>query len=349
MGRLWGVAVAAVALALHPLGVGAEAVAPHVEARPELCDGLAQLDLDDVLLCTHGADHAPATLADGAGSPVPRKSVTCLGDGRSGQRVQVLYVHGSNHGPASSALRSDIRSWAEQVEWTVWASARGHGGDRRVRWQTSACAVQVTSQVVSSAALLDFGTMVKELRSRGYKRSDRSYLAFVHSGAYCGIATAPRDDSRTSNRADRTPGYARVDRGCWDTGDKGYHSIAAHELMHTLGAVQRSAPNATSGAHCTDEHDLLCYDDGTGGSVRIVCKDNDSSTYGSGDRYDRLLDCRGDDYFNPSPRSGSYLTRHWNTADSARLHDPTQRASQSSPRPSPTGDPVGYALWLIGW
>ena len=347
MGRGWTAVVAAVTLLL-PLGSGAEAIAPDVVALPGPCDGLVALDLDEVVLCSHGPDHAPAPRARGAGAPVPRRAVTCIGDGRSGQRVQVLYVHGSDRGPASNELRAHIERWVEQVEWTIWASAREHGGDRRIRWQTSDCRVEVTSEAVSRAALLDFDTMIGELRSRGYRRGDRSYLTFVHSGAYCGIGTAPRDDSASSNRADRTAGYARVDSGCWDTGDRGYHSIAAHELVHTLGAVQRSAPNATTGAHCTDEHDLLCYDDGTGGRVRTVCRDGDAGTSGAGDRFDRLLDCGGDDYFHPSPASGSYLASHWNTADSARLHDPARAASQGRPAPSPTGDPVGYVRWLIG-
>lgn len=342
------VTTAAAVLLVVPAAV---AMAPRVDAVGSAgpCDGVLQLNLTDVVLCTHGPDTAPAQLANGSGPPVPRRAVTCIGDGRSGQRVQVLYVHGSTHGPASGALRADIEDWVEQVEWTVWASARQHGGDRRVRWQTSGCDVQITSQQVSRSALLDFDSMVSELRSRGYDRTDRSYLLFVQAGAYCGIATAPRDDRPSSNRADRIPGYARVDRACWDAGDEGYHSVAAHELLHTLGAVQASAPHGTPGAHCTDEHDLLCYDDGTGGSVRTVCRDGDSSTSGAGDAFDRLLDCRGDDYFNPSPPSGSYLATHWNTANSARLHDPTARRSSSGgdDSPSPTEDPVGYAFGLL--
>ncbi len=328
--------------------VAADAGAPRIPADLGVCGELHRLHVADVDLCTHGPDVAPAAAGTGSGAPVPRRAVTCLGDGRSGQRVEVLYVHGSNRGAASSTLRSDIRGWIEQVEWTVHESARRHGGDRRVRWSTDGCAIRVTSQRVSNGALSDFSTMIGELRSAGHDRADRTYLLFVDATTYCGIATAPRDDRATNNRADRTAGYARVDRTCWDAGDEGYHSIAAHELVHTLGAVQSSAPNATPGAHCTDEHDLLCYADGTGGAMRTVCRDSDSRTSGAGDAFDRLLDCRGDDYFNPRPRSGSYLDTHWNTADSARLHDPdAPKPSSGGGRPSPTGNPVGYAFWLV--
>jgi hypothetical protein len=336
-----GVVAAAVALGVVAT---AGAVTPAIQVE---CDGLQRV-VSVPGLCTHGPDAAPAaTGADGgAGDPVPRRGLTCVDGGVSGQRVEVLHLHGASSG-ASSEQRRDILRWSQQVEWTVNESARRLGGDRRVRWRMSGCDLRITSVRVSNAALGDFGDMVGELRDRGYRGRDRSYLLFVDSDRYCGIATAPRDDGPGDNRADSTAGYARVDRPCWGAADRGYHSIAAHELLHTLGAVQASAPHGTTGAHCTDEHDLLCYDDGTGDRVRVVCRDRDDSTSGAGDANDRLLDCGGDDYFHPDPPRGSYLDRHWNTADSARLHDPDTGAGSGGGAPSPTGDPVGYALWLL--
>lgn len=350
------VVMASVVLGLGPL-VAADAVAPHIEVP---CPGVDLLAVDGLELCTHGPDAAPARArgagGGGAGEPVPRRSLTCVDDGASGQRVEVLYLHGPSAAVASSGRRADIQRWVEQVEWTVATSAQRLGGDRRVRWRTSGCDLRITSVRVSSGALGDFADMVEELRDRGFSRRDRSYLLFADSDAHCGIATAPRDDDADDNRADRTVGYARVDRPCWDAADRGYHSIAAHELLHTLGAVQASAPHGTRGAHCTDEHDLLCYDDGTGGGVRVVCRDGDGDTSGAGDANDRLLDCGGDDYFHPAPPRGSYLATHWNTADSARLHDPDADDGSGSGSgsggggrgaPSPTQDPIGYVLWLI--
>ncbi len=331
-------------------------VAPPVEVPPPVeveCPGLQQLGSVPGL-CTHGPDKAPAGARGGSpGDPVPRRTLTCVGDGVSGQRVEVLYLHGSSSA-ASSERRRDILRWSEQVEWTVRESARRLGGDRRVRWRMSGCELRITSVRVSNTALGDFGAMVDELRDRGYRSRDRSYLVFVDSDTYCGIATAPRDDDPRDNRADSTAGYARVDRPCWESADRGYHAIAAHELLHTLGAVQASAPHGTTGAHCTDEHDLLCYDDGTADRIQVLCRDHDDRTSGAGDANDRLLDCGGDDYFHPAPPRGSYLDTNWNTADSARLHDPD--ADQDSGggsggsgggAPSPTGDPVGYAFWLL--
>ena len=52
--------------------------------------------------------------------------------------------------------------------------------------------------------------------------------------------------------------YASVSAmgGCWIAG------VAAHELGHTLGAVNNNAPNASGYGHCTDEWDVMCYQDG---------------------------------------------------------------------------------------
>ncbi len=94
--------------------------------------------------------------------------------------------------------------------------------------------------------------------------------------------------------------------------------MALHELFHTLGAVQPTAPNGTAGFHCTDEHDVLCYDDGSlnpGQSLVQRCGYAD-------DR--EPLDCGGDDYFSVQPAPGSYLATRWNTARSMQLFEAPQ-------------------------
>ena len=85
-------------------------------------------------------------------------------------------------------------------------------------------------------------------------------------------------------------------------------STRSHEMGHDLGAVQRSTPNHTSGYHCRDEWDILCYDDdgSLGFSTFIACG---GSFYSSASE---AWDCDHDDYFDPSPTAGSYLDTHWN-------------------------------------
>ena len=109
--------------------------------------------------------------------------------------------------------------------------------------------------------------MVGELRAQGYNRTDRIYLSFTDANVYCGLGTLKSDDRPGSvNSNNSGPNYSRVDTGCWSG------SVAAHELMHNLGGVQNSAPNASGAYHCIDEYDIMCYSDGGGsGAMRVDC------------------------------------------------------------------------------
>jgi hypothetical protein len=93
-----------------------------------------------------------------------------------------------------------------------------------------------------------------------------------------------------------------------------------HELGHTLGAVQYSAPNSSSGgnpnstySHCFDEWDVMCYaDGGPANSLTFSC-----ATHAG--QITEEFDCGQNDYFNPTPAPGSYLATHWNTFNSVFL------------------------------
>jgi hypothetical protein len=131
-------------------------------------------------------------------------------------------------------------------------------------------------------------------------------FAEENSANYCGIGTLWWDDRDTAaNYNNRGPSYSRVDhrtdpqRDCWN----GF--TAAHELMHNLGAVQNSAPHSSGHGHCIDEWDVMCYSDAPGVQMQFICDEALRSQY----------DCNNDDYFDPLPDPGSYLDKHWNTAD----------------------------------
>lgn len=284
-------------------------------------------------VCTHGPDPAPAGVDvrfDGpASGPVPGgtagapATVPCYGDGTDGFRVQLLYVRASDRPDGYATWLPSFRQWAAQVDDVVNASAAETGGVRHVRFVHDAgCVPVVDNVVVTPSGDGNLDQMLSELRAKGYTRTDRKYLVWADANVYCGIGEVYFDDDPGQQNANNghplvEGTVARVDKACW-----GQTSvlIEAHELGHGLGAVQTSAPNATSLNHCTDEYDIMCYDDGgSGGPLRFLCPISHQNRF----------DCNHDDYFSTDPPAGSYLATHWNIADNRFL-------SSSGPPPPPT-------------
>ncbi len=128
----------------------------------------------------------------------------------------------------------------------------------------------------------------------------------------CGVAQMyPTDTDGQGNPNNGSYAqFARIDSPCWGFGNgSNDHSVEAHELVHTFGAVMSSAPHGTRAGHCWDEYDTMCYADGGGFAMKQICPLTN----------EYLLDCNTDDYFSTFPDPGSWLDTHWNAADSRFL------------------------------
>lgn len=272
-------------------------------------------------LCTHGPDPVPEVLM-GVGSVPPVRenrvtaNVVCDGDGMSGKRFQVLYVHASDVPDQYATYLSSIQQWIAGADDILNASAAETGGTRHFRFVHDAGCVPVVQDVTVSATGDDtFGNLITELQNQGFSNPDRNYAIFADSQVYCGIATIVSDDTPWSVNAHNTGSYyARVDARCWGP------PTIAHEMMHNLGGVQLSAPHSSQNWHCTDAYDEMCYQDTPTTVLQYPCPLTHST----------LFDCNHDDYFNTNPTAGSYLGTHWDTAYNAFLvypHDPLGIAS----------------------
>ncbi|MGZ4609269.1 MAG: hypothetical protein ACXV2H_03305 [Actinomycetes bacterium] len=255
---------------------------------------------------------------------------SCAGDGTDGKRVQVLYLRTTDQPDRLTSVRSVIENEVANVDDVIALSAEKAGGERRVRWvQDAGCHLVIVPVALPAGSLGgDFGATISALQADGFTSPDRKYLAFSEGTALCGVGTMYPDSSPTDNVNERYPGYARVDQGCWSRVD---HSTPAHELMHTLGAVNDDAPNSSGYGHCVDESDLMCYADAPGVTTRSICPPDQEA----------LLDCGGDDYFSTAPAPGSYLQTHWNVASSAFLDTVSASGVATStaptaPAPTPT-------------
>ena len=259
--------------------------------------------------------------------------VACEGDGRTGKRVQVAYLHAFGTPSRYTDFLGSIRVWSAGIDAIYDASAAETGGSRHIRFVTTpSCQVDVAEVQVPKDALSSFRLTLDALRTLGYNRTDRKYLLFADSTVYCGISTFVGDKRPgAGNRNNGGPSYGRIDSGCWSA------TMGAHQLTHTLGAILQDSPNSTGAGSCTDDADLLCGRDRTDTPVRAVCPK----------KHENRLDCGHDDYFSTNPKRGSYLAENWNVAQSEFLlrgdgGDDVPDAP-GAVRPDPTGSPTGAA------
>ncbi|MGH9041774.1 MAG: Calx-beta domain-containing protein [Acidimicrobiia bacterium] len=304
-------------------------------------------------MCTHGPDPAPEGVDPkvpqplaGAGHPQgllfpdpkggPRGMVAnaepgigCYGDGVSGNRVQAIYAVPADRPDRYDQVVGSIRKWAGDVDSVLQASAAKTGGVRRIRFVTDGNCNLVVERVPLSARGDDtFNNTLAEFTALGLNRPDRKYLVWMDSIALCGIATYYVDDVPDADNVNNgvrgiKGSVARIDSGCWGLASRG-QSVEAHELMHSLGSVQPSAPNSSPAGHCQDDSDRMCYQDGSVLSLLSRCPTDQEA----------LFDCEGNDYFNTAPPRGNYLATHWNTASSSFLTaaatDPTVSIGDAS-------------------
>lgn len=257
-------------------------------------------------------------------------SIACDGNGTDGNRVQAIYARASNVADRYAQVAGLIAQYAADADYQINVSAGASGGGRRIRFVTQNCQLDIDHVVLTSGGDNSFSATRNELRAMGYDAIDRKYLVWVDAAVgICGIAEMYGDDrAGASNWNNDGDMIARVDAPCW-----GY--AETHELLHTLGAVQDSAPHSTGAGHCVDESDTMCYSDTSGLSMSTKCPGTPSWN----------VDCNLDDYFNVSPAAGSYLATHWNTANSSFL------ASADSLPPAPsilvTAPSSFYASYVV--
>ena len=270
-------------------------------------------------ICSHGPDPAPLGVdvreerptEDIQANPVEAalSAVDCVDGGSSGKRIEAIYAVPSGKTNRYAQFASSFPVWAANVDTAFHTAAADTGGTRSVRWLTDgACNLIVRNVAIPATGDDSIGATVNELKKLGYNRTDRKYLVWMESNVFCGIATLYSDTNPASNNLNNGAAalYARVDTPCW--GDPN-ESVEAHELIHTMGGVQASAPHATDGFHCTDERDVMCYSDAQGVVMEYLCPSLPEG----------YVDCNHDSYFNVTPGAGSWLASHWNVASSSWL------------------------------
>jgi hypothetical protein len=263
------------------------------------------------------------------------ETVHCETDGDEGRRVLAAYLSPGDQPDDFTGHIVDIRRALGSID-DVWDAA-ADPYDQHPRW---ACDPDSAKPVVwdlrgpplGADGTYTFAEVVNALRKANMFSSDRVYVVFVDHLAtypYGGQATVRADDrAAASNLNNVGPSYAMIDAQKQAWSHRGLFMGGLHELLHTLGAVQCSAPHSSCPRrelghfHCWDGTDVMCYDDGGSyyaGPDGISGTADDRTVSGvCAPRTDaEQIDCGRDDYFNVNPDAGSYLATHWNVTHSS--------------------------------
>lgn len=242
----------------------------------------------------------------------------CWGDGSSGYRVQLFYGIVQGQPDNSATVIPKIIAAANLVD-----HAYQQDGNEHVNW---VCNPSTGKQVVSVVAAPnnDLSTFKSALQSLGANRTDRIYHITTEGSNLSGLGGQAdgvgNDDDRPwpNNNNATGPFYAIT----WNGAQAGN---MMHETAHSMGAVQLSAPYSTGAWHVHLYNDTMGYVDGgpyfrNGGKMTTCRKSNYPVTQFTQPTLAQTWDCTGDDYYNPNPAAGSYLSTHWNVYDSVYLH-----------------------------
>lgn len=252
---------------------------------------------------THGPDRAqPETKAaastSGSSSPAGQRPVACADP--SDYHVEVVYARAFDDSDQYATRAAALRTTLERVNYWLNASAVAtgvSGADMKVLCTGGVMTVHKATLPTSKSGD-SFGSVLEDVSSLGFANTRTKYLVHYDDSIPCGcggMAQAPGDDRRASdNSALRGPMY-----GVTITSST---LVVMHELSHTLGAVQTSAPHSTGASHCYDGADVMCYNDGG----------PKGSLYTTSTCTGFVYDCNKDDYFNASPAATTYLATHWN-------------------------------------
>lgn len=250
---------------------------------------------------THGADPVPApgsldTLEAASAAPA------CVGGASGTYYARAIYARAFDDADGYATWLPKIRALVANANQLVADAGAATGARTDLKLKCVDGEVEVMNEVLPTAmASADFSTIVSDLKELGYTDGRVKHWVFYDDTGACscgGTANMYSDDrpgEENWNNGNGAPLFAV---------DFGYDStrIMLHELGHTIGAVQNSAPRSTGAGHCIDGRDTMCYNDGG----------PKGDQYSTSHCQAEVFDCGKNDYFDANPPDGSYLASHWN-------------------------------------
>lgn len=312
---------------------------------------------DGEQVATHGGDPVLAgtvfgtiptsSATDSALANAGPSSVSCTTNPRV-PHYRLIYARPADAADRSGTLVPALRTETYKASAFIEQQAQLDSGSvtRKLRvWCSGGTPVVDVVQLSVTGANDDFTSIVSDLRGRGYSSPEPQvarYLVYYDgivgpgTWGFGGQATTGSSSSPDPFSSTNEPNRYAIDYADAD-GTPIWYTLT-HEAMHNMGAVQTDAPDTNGNGHCLDDHDVMCYDDGSGAPT-IICAELE-------------LDCGSDSYFNAGAPFG-YLASHWNAGQPMNrfIDHGSQNVDYTTPtaptNPSQTGSTFTSAT--ISW
>lgn len=194
--------------------------------------------------------------------------------------VQFAWVAAPGETVDRVAIEAQLLEIAEHINWLFWRDSDNYYEVRIPAWKVTAdCKLDIRWHDEPTGGSIPPPGRTKLIRIEPDNR-------------FCGYAHINIDDRPGPENTNNWSSLAAVARHCLG------HYVVAHEFLHSIGAVQLSAPHSNGNFHST-EYDIM----GPPGAPDCTIYD--------------MIDCNHDDYFSLSP--GDRFTNRWNSADSIFL------------------------------
>lgn len=284
-----------------------------------LTHGLDAIESDS----DHSSNRAAGDGSSTAGAALSQRPAACVD--ASDYHVELIYARAYDDVDDYARMAPWFRYEFETANWLLnyTAAETGLAGvDYKVLCSNGSLVVH-TAVLPTSVASDSWTSVFRDVRAAGFTNSRVKYVVFYDQSinSYSGMADMSWDDRLAADNG--------ALRGMIGLVTAMSYRIVMHELSHTMGAVQNSAPHSSGAAHCTDGSDVMCYGDGGPNSSQFTTSACPEM---------HAFDCNHDDYFHANPPAGNYLATRWNLA--SRYNKYLRFPDDPGPSPSPSASPT---------